>query len=55
MTKIKTSVIGSYPRYPQVVGTDFNPRWLLISESKEDWIKNKTKELQDEAVRWAIK
>ena len=55
MTKIKTSVIGSYPRYPKLVGTDFNPRWLLVSESKEDWIKNKTKELQDEAVRWAIK
>ncbi|MBI2147333.1 cobalamin-independent methionine synthase II family protein [Candidatus Woesearchaeota archaeon] len=55
MTKIKTSVIGSYPRCPKLVGADFNPRWLLVSESKEDWIKNKTKELQDEAVRWAIK
>jgi len=55
MTKIKTSVIGSYPKYPKLVGEDFNPRWLLVSEYKEDWIKNKTKELYDEAVRWAIK
>src|SRR3989344_6381544 len=55
MKKIKTSVIGSYPRYPKLAGADFNPRWLLVSENREDWIKNKTKDLQDEAVRWAVR
>jgi len=58
MGKIHTTVIGSYPRYPKLVGTGFNPRWLLLSGNNVDWA-NKERlqitELQDQAVRWAVK
>lgn len=56
MFKIKTSVIGSYPRYPALVGPNFNPRWLLISGNNVRWQeKNENiKSRQDEAVQWAV-
>ena len=51
---IKTSVIGSYPRYPKLIGSDFNPRWLLMSENNDRWMQKKEKILFDEATEWAV-
>ena len=58
MIHLLTSVIGSYPRDPRLVGADFNPRWLLISSNKVGWENKENlnlKTLQDEAIRWAVK
>ena len=47
MANIQTTVIGSYPRYPQLIGTDFNTRWLVVPEDNLDkgW---KDKEIPEE-------
>lgn len=55
---LKTTVIGSYPKYPKLVSEDFKVEWLVSPGDNLDkgWSSKKDlKELQDEAVRWAVK
>ena len=58
MNKIQTTVIGSYPRYPGLIGNDFNTKWLVVPEDNLDkgWKDKKNlKRLQEEAIRWVVK
>jgi len=55
---LKTTVIGSYPRYPKLVGDNFKVEWLVSPGDNLDkaWKdKENLKQLQDEATRWAVK
>ncbi|MBI2130186.1 hypothetical protein HYU10_00275 [Candidatus Woesearchaeota archaeon] len=58
MAKIKTTVIGSYPKYPRLIGKDFDVKWLVSPGNNLDrgWQgRENLEELQHEAVRWAVK
>lgn len=58
MIKIQTTVIGSYPKYPKLIGKDFNTKWLVVPENNLDkgWEdKENLKNLQEEAICWAVK
>ncbi len=55
---IQTTVIGSYPKYPQLIGKDFDTKWLVVPENNLDsgWKdKENLESLQKEAIRWAVK
>ena len=54
---LKTTVIGSYPKYPLLVGSDFDVQWLVAPGKNLDkaWKDKKNLvQLQNEAVVWAI-
>ncbi|PIN76888.1 hypothetical protein COV17_00575 [Candidatus Woesearchaeota archaeon CG10_big_fil_rev_8_21_14_0_10_36_11] len=58
MAKIKTTVIGSYPKYPRIIGENFDTKWLVSPGENLDkgWkSKENLEELQQEAIRWAVK
>jgi len=55
---LKTTVIGSYPKYPKLMSNEFDVRWLVSpGENLDKGWKNKEnlKQIQDDAVRWAVK
>ncbi len=55
---IKTTVIGSYPRYPKLLSEDFDTRWLVVPEDNLDkaWKdKSNLQQVQEEATRWAVR
>lgn len=57
MAKIKTTVIGSYPKYPPLIDKNFDIRWLVSPGENLDkgWKSKKNlEELQQEAIRWAV-
>ncbi len=56
--KIQTTVIGSYPKYPLLIGKDFDTKWLVVPENNLDsgWKdKDNLESLQKEAIRWAVR
>lgn len=56
--KIQTTVIGSYPKYPKLIGKDFDTKWLVVPENNLDsgWKDRQNLEsLQKEAIRWAVR
>ncbi len=58
MERIKTTVIGSYPKYPKLIGKDFDVRWLVSPGESLDrgWRdKENLEDLQQEAIRWAVR
>ena len=51
-------MIGSYPKYPKLVDENFDQKWLVspgenLDKSWEN--KENLKELQQEAIQWAVK
>ncbi|HLD73170.1 MAG TPA: cobalamin-independent methionine synthase II family protein [Candidatus Nanoarchaeia archaeon] len=55
---IQTTVIGSYPKYPPLIGKDFDTKWLVVPENNLDsgWKdKDNLESLQKEAIRWAVR
>ncbi len=57
MAEIKTTVIGSYPKYPRLIGEDFDTKWLVSPGNNLDEIwknKDNLEEIQKEAICWAV-
>lgn len=58
MVDLKTTVIGSYPKYPPLVNGEFDVRWLISPGNNLDkgWRnKENLEKLQNKAIRWAVK
>lgn len=58
MFDLKTTVIGSYPKYPPLIKGEFNVRWLVSPGDNLDsgWKdKENLEKLQNEAIKWAVK
>ena len=54
---LETTVVGSYPKFPKLVGDEFDVRWLVSPGENLDaaWSgKGGLAGLQREATRWAL-